>query len=80
MADPEHVAKLRQGVKAWNTWREENPNTIPHLNGADLSKANLKGAFPVTEKCAKEILSLPMFPEMKLEEINYVAECVKKVI
>jgi dTDP-4-amino-4,6-dideoxygalactose transaminase len=34
-----------------------------------------KGDLPVTEKCAKEILSLPIFPEMTLKEIEYV--CVK---
>ena len=56
MADPEHLAKLRQGVKAWNTWREENPNTIPHLNGADLSKVNLKGAFLATADLEKASL------------------------
>jgi len=30
--------------------------------------------FPVTEKYAKEILSLPMFPELTDEEIKYIAE------
>lgn len=42
---------------------------------------NLKeGSFPVAEKCAKEILSLPLFPEMTDEEAEYVAECVKKSV
>ena len=45
MTDPEHLARLKQGVKAWNTWREGNPNILPNLKGADLSKGNLKGAF-----------------------------------
>ena len=45
MADPQHLAKLKQGVKAWNTWREENPNIVPNLRRADLPKINLKGAF-----------------------------------
>lgn len=24
MANPEHLAKLREGVEAWNAWRKEN--------------------------------------------------------
>jgi len=33
-----------------------------------------KGDFPVCEKVAKEILSLPMFPELNEEQIKYVTE------
>ena len=25
MANEEHVAKLKEGVTAWNAWRRENP-------------------------------------------------------
>jgi dTDP-4-amino-4,6-dideoxygalactose transaminase len=32
------------------------------------------GDLPVTEKAAKEALSLPMFPELKLEQQQYVVE------
>ncbi len=35
------------------------------------------GAFPVTEKCADEILSLPMFAELSEEQIQRVAEEIK---
>jgi hypothetical protein len=44
MANDEHVALLKQGVEAWNAWREENPNILPDLSNADLSKASLIGA------------------------------------
>jgi uncharacterized protein YjbI with pentapeptide repeats len=54
MADGEQVAKLRQGVAAWNTWRHDNPNIQPGLSrvtlegtdvsGINLSRANLGGA------------------------------------
>ncbi len=42
--------------------------------------SHIKEKFPNAEKVSKEILSLPMFPEMTDEEVKYVAECVKDSI
>jgi hypothetical protein len=39
----EHLEILGQGVKAWNKWREEHPDIMPILLGANLSDLNLKG-------------------------------------
>lgn len=36
MANPEHLAKFNEGNKAWNEWREANPDIHPDLSGADL--------------------------------------------
>jgi hypothetical protein len=44
MANKEHLAILRQGVEAWNRWREKNPTIRPDLSVADLIRANLSGA------------------------------------
>jgi uncharacterized protein YjbI with pentapeptide repeats len=44
MANDEHVALLKQGVDAWNAWREENSNLRPDLATANLITANLSGA------------------------------------
>ena len=44
MADQKHVEILKQGVDAWNTWREENPDVIPDLSGAELNEIELPGA------------------------------------
>ena len=44
MANDEHVALLKQGVKAWNAWRRENPDIRPDLSNADLRGADLSGA------------------------------------
>jgi uncharacterized protein YjbI with pentapeptide repeats len=44
MANEEHLAILRQGVDAWNAWREKDPKVKPDLVGANLRMANLKMA------------------------------------
>ncbi len=38
-----------------------------------------KGDFPVAEECAKEVISLPIYPELKREEIEYIVETLKEV-
>ena len=37
-----------------------------------------EGDFPVTERYAKEILSLPMYPELTEEQIKYVADAIRE--
>src|SRR5437867_2639966 len=49
MANEEHLARLKQGVEAWNAWRKENPAILPdlreaHLGGADLHRVDLREA------------------------------------
>ncbi len=44
MANPEHLAILKQGVKVWNRWREDNSDIRPELSEADFSYADLSGA------------------------------------
>jgi uncharacterized protein YjbI with pentapeptide repeats len=41
MANPEHLAKLKEGVEAWNLWRKGNRDISPDLIEADLCKMNL---------------------------------------
>jgi uncharacterized protein YjbI with pentapeptide repeats len=41
MANDDHIAQLKKGVDAWNTWRKENPGISPDLSGANLMRANL---------------------------------------
>lgn len=45
MANPEHVAKLKEGVKAWNQWRKENPQVIPDLSKEKLREATLVAPY-----------------------------------
>jgi dTDP-4-amino-4,6-dideoxygalactose transaminase len=39
-----------------------------------------KGDFPVTERIARRLLSLPMYPELTREQIKYVADAIKEFI
>jgi len=43
MADPEHLAILRQGVEVWNQWRMQNKSTSPDLSNADLEEMQMPG-------------------------------------
>jgi TIR domain/Pentapeptide repeats (8 copies) len=57
MANPEHLKILRQGVKVWNQWRQQNHEIKPdfshtylpneRLSDADLTRANLSHAYLV---------------------------------
>jgi dTDP-4-amino-4,6-dideoxygalactose transaminase len=38
------------------------------------------GDFPITEKKSNKVLSLPMFPELKNEEIRYVCDSIKQFL
>jgi hypothetical protein len=44
VADPEHLALLRQGVEVWNAWRTKERSVRPDLREADLDRAILTGA------------------------------------
>jgi uncharacterized protein YjbI with pentapeptide repeats len=59
MANPDHLARLREGVESWNSWRETDVVT-PDFSGADLSGVDLSGAslggasfFEADLACAK---------------------------
>ena len=39
-----------------------------------------RGAFPIAERCAKEFVSLPMFPELTSAQVEIVVQCVKEVV
>jgi len=49
-----------------------------HLTEAYQDLGRKEGDFPQTEKAAREILSLPMFPELKKEEVEYVVKKIKE--
>lgn len=45
MANPEHLARLAEGVESWNAWRRENLSVEPDLSAADLRGRNLFEAY-----------------------------------
>ena len=48
----------------------------PYRSGAYSEDYLIKADFPITESLSREVLSLPLWPEMKIEEQNYVIECI----
>jgi len=36
------------------------------------------GSYPVAERCAREFLSLPMYPELRREQIEFVVKTLKE--
>ncbi|MBI2147385.1 DegT/DnrJ/EryC1/StrS family aminotransferase [Candidatus Woesearchaeota archaeon] len=51
-----------------------------HLQPAYQYLGISKGALPVAERLASSILSLPMFPELTEEQMQYVAEELGKIV
>lgn len=43
MANPEHLARLQQGVTQWNQWRSQHPTIIPDLQGPRLPDRVISG-------------------------------------
>jgi hypothetical protein len=75
MANEEHIAKLKEGVEAWNKWRRENADIRPDFRGANFSgadvdawklrDANLSGA-----DFSEANLFKVFFPKAKLSEAD----------
>jgi dTDP-4-amino-4,6-dideoxygalactose transaminase len=39
-----------------------------------------RGSFPIAEKCGEELVSLPMYPELSLEQVRFVASEIKRLV
>src|SRR5215475_2726467 len=51
-----------------------------HLQEVWRNLGYSEGAFPIAENLARELLSLPMFPELAKEQIEYVVRCVRETV
>jgi len=78
-----YVIRLAQRDKLQKWLKSKGVDTmihypVPiHLQDAYKDLWCNRGDFPVTEKCANEVLSLPMFPELKKEQIGKIAGCIR---
>ncbi|UUO14384.1 pentapeptide repeat-containing protein [Dolichospermum heterosporum] len=57
MANPEHLALLKQAVGVWNKWRYENLDINPDLSWANLIWTDLSGAYLLGAKLYQANLS-----------------------
>ncbi len=51
-----------------------------HLQKAYAFLGFGRGSFPVAEQCAREFLSLPMYPELRPEQIQFVVETLRECL
>lgn len=51
-----------------------------HLQKAYSFMGIKKGSFPISEKTADEILSLPMYPELSEEQMGYISDGIKEFL
>jgi dTDP-4-amino-4,6-dideoxygalactose transaminase len=49
-----------------------------HLQKAYRFLGQGRGSYPVAERCSEETLSLPMYPELTVEQVEYVAGEIKR--
>jgi uncharacterized protein YjbI with pentapeptide repeats len=75
MANPEHIKILKEGVKVWNKWRDENPRIRigferPDLSGATLSGASLSEANLIRADFYKADLTNAYLSEADLSGAN----------
>lgn len=71
--------KKRQALQTWLASHQIStgihyPHPIHRLR--PYTRLGYRSGFPVAERGCREVLSLPMFPELTEEEVAYVCRCV----
>lgn len=78
-----YVIRTAQRAALQNYLQSKGVSTLihypipPHLQEAYQYLGHRKGDFPIAELIASTCLSLPMFPGISEEEVDYVCECIK---
>ena len=92
--EPEHVravyhlfaVRLRERDALREHLRERGISTgihypIPlHLQPAYLHLGHKEGHFPIAEECARQVLSLPMYPELTQGQMEEVTRAIKEFL
>ena len=73
-AQPDRLARFLR-LRGIGTWRHD-PQPPPHLARADRELYHRPGAFPVSERLASEVLSLPIFPGIREEQLAAVVDAI----
>ncbi|MBL7142507.1 MAG: DegT/DnrJ/EryC1/StrS family aminotransferase [Candidatus Pacebacteria bacterium] len=75
-----YVLKAQKRDELFNFLKKKGVETLikdPIANHHHLNLGLSSFKLPYTEKLAKEVISLPLYPELTQEQIEYVIECVK---
>lgn len=81
-----YAVRLKERAKVMEGLKERGIGSLIHyplplhLQEAYKGLNYRRGDFEVSEQIAEEILSLPMFPYIEGAQINYVSDCLKKII
>ncbi|MEM7296898.1 MAG: DegT/DnrJ/EryC1/StrS family aminotransferase [Bacteroidota bacterium] len=74
-----HRGKLIEALDSANIGHSIHyPKPLPFLD-CYAYKGHLKGQFPVAEKLCKEVISIPMFAELKEDQVKEVCSIINKV-
>ena len=68
----------KRGLNANNVGSIIHYPIPPHLAEAYQNLGYKKGDFPITERYADTVLSLPMYNGMKEEELKYVVDVINR--
>jgi dTDP-4-amino-4,6-dideoxygalactose transaminase len=81
-----YAIRVQERDEVWRSLQEKGIGCavhypVPiHLQEACRNLGYKKGTFPVAENLANEFLSLPMFPELTEDQIDYVVRCVGETV
>ncbi|MFG6104916.1 pentapeptide repeat-containing protein [Leptothoe sp. EHU-05/26/07-4] len=70
MANKQHLEKIKEGVEAWNIWRNKNPDIYPDISHSNLSNKDLSNA-----DFSKTDITGTNFSNSKLLDTNFYAAC-----